>query len=993
MKPLRLDLTDVGPYVSTVSLDFSCLDDVFLVCGPTGSGKTTLFDAITWALYGQLPGTRKSADIASHYTGGENTRVRFEFSLAGERYRVERSPEREAAKKRGTGLTKKPHEAVLWRMGPEGWELLENMVSAVDERLARIIGLSKEEFTKIVLLPQGQFQSFLEMDTTERAAILEKLFPVDEHALVAEEARQAYKDLQRQAAELDAAIARYDDGAAAIPEAEAAANAARAKEALAQKALEDALAERERSLALDRAWKQQREASRELLAAEARQGEMDSLAARLSRAEAALAIRAEMEAWEVANRAYRLESEACDSLRAEDAECQALRPEMEELSRSLESMKAELGLVEREAGQVGERVAAWARFMEASGELAAADSLKREAEAAEGGAAQAYSKAEEALKAVSLGMVDLAALAEKRELARSAHAAAREAHEVAMLAARLETDRDKARNEFSVADGLCQEAKRHRDAQRAANRAAGAMREAEAARVLAAGLEEGKPCPVCGSLKHPAKAIAPVQYELDADDRALLESELDASEAAYESALAQRSAAEARLVGLEAELQRARLAGRTDAVAALKALEAAAKELARLEAAEKAEHERSRSERRARDELDRLRRARDDAQGTLAACQNRLSAARAAVALAERGAGSEDPTPRLADLEHRRAELVEASRRGAERYAAWEKRSARVTSALSALASRLSAAADAVDQAGRRAEQGLAGAGFPDAQAWLDARMDEADMRRSRAELEKFRATLAAARDRVARGAAALDGQLQPDLQAVESGYARARVDFELARETTRQAEQVLDRALEAGKALDAARGEREALEARAGRLGSMAQLLNGEIPGKRLSFRNWALGTYFERVADRASARLREMSDGRYDLALSEGSGRGVGRIGLDLEVLDAFTGRPRPASTLSGGEKFLSSVALALGLSDVIVRRSGGVALDSIFIDEGFGSLDGAALDRALGALDRIRGDRMIGIVSHLDELKTRIASRVEVVKTSSGSRLIVR
>jgi len=152
------------------------------------------------------------------------------------------------------------------------------------------------------------------------------------------------------------------------------------------------------------------------------------------------------------------------------------------------------------------------------------------------------------------------------------------------------------------------------------------------------------------------------------------------------------------------------------------------------------------------------------------------------------------------------------------------------------------------------------------------------------------------------------------------------------------------------------------------------------------------SLGSYFSMVVEHASIRLREMSDGRYDMRVAEGKAAGRGRVGLDLEVLDAFTGFARPASSLSGGEKFLASISLALGLSDVIVSRSGGVALDSIFIDEGFGSLDDETLDRAMVALDRIRGERVIGIISHVAELRTRVPVLVEVMKSNTGSKIHV-
>lgn len=993
MKPLRLELTDVGPYVSTACLDFTLLDDVFLVCGQTGSGKTTLFDAITWALYGQPPGTRKSVDLASHFSTGENTRVRFEFSLAKERYLVDRSPEREAAKKRGQGITTKPHEAVLKRMGNDGWELLENSVNAVDERIESLIGLSKDEFTKIVLLPQGQFQSFLEMDTSSRALILEKLFPVNEHAMVAEEARHMYKELQRRATELDALIARYGQGASELEQAEALALQARDAEQQAQKAMESSSAQRERSMALYRAWMLCDQAQSELASVQSSQGQMDSLAARLGRAESAASIRAELEAWTKASSVYRQEVAEHERLQAELARCEAARAQMDALAVSLDVMITQLASLEREAGQLGERASAWARAQDARRQALAADISVQTAMVVERDAAQAWTKAEAVVTGLSAGLVDLSDLAQKREAARTLHAQLNAAYEAAKHDAELRAEAIKAREVCITADAAHQNAKRALDELRAAERDANARREAQAARILAAELEDGKPCPVCGSLKHPLPALAPLQFELgsevqlEADKREQLEQ-------AFEQSVAQRSAAQAALARIEAELaisEQTGLGG--DESTTHTALHHAAAELLRLEQIEKAEHDRAKHERSAREELEKLRAMHEAAKQELAGHVNRQAAAKAAAVLADQAAGTEDPAPRMAALQRMRTEISESLQRGREQRAVWERATAHATSALSGSAARLASAGDAHDQAKKLTDAALATAGFADADAWQDAFAADADSKRDRATLENFRTALAAALANVQRSTAELEGTQRPDLAQAEARYEQARADFEAARADTLRAEQVLDRARVADKDLKAAQAERETLQAKAGKLGSMSALLNGEISGRRLSFRNWALGSYFQKVAACASARLREMSEGRYDLALSDGAKRGTGRIGLELEVLDAFTGRARPSSTLSGGEKFLTSVALALGLSDVIVRRAGGIALDSIFIDEGFGSLDGAALDRALTALDRIRGERMIGIVSHLDELKNRIASRVEVVKSSSGSTIVVR
>jgi exonuclease SbcC len=171
--------------------------------------------------------------------------------------------------------------------------------------------------------------------------------------------------------------------------------------------------------------------------------------------------------------------------------------------------------------------------------------------------------------------------------------------------------------------------------------------------------------------------------------------------------------------------------------------------------------------------------------------------------------------------------------------------------------------------------------------------------------------------------------------------------------------------------------------------LKAVADDLAGSNPKKR-SFDAWLLGAYLSEVASFATKRLERMSEGRYRLLLDWEREGGRGQTGLDLAVFDAYTGRTRPCATLSGGESFMASISLALGLADSIQSRSGGVRLDAVFIDEGFGSLDDASLDKALSILDEIRDHRMVGLISHVGEMKNRIPSRIEIVKTASGSRI---
>ena len=208
MKLHKLAMMNIGPYVGLVPLDFSELGDVFLVCGKTGSGKTTIFDAVSYALYGT---GLENRDIVSHFASpADEVFVDLEFEFARQRWHVRREPGRIVAKKKGQGTTERPQVALLEKWGNSGWEPYRDKAVEVDAAVVEIMGLSAAEFTKIVLLPQGEFQRFLEMSTKDRTQILEKLFPVNVHGAVSDLARIRAQQAEQTARELDARAATME---------------------------------------------------------------------------------------------------------------------------------------------------------------------------------------------------------------------------------------------------------------------------------------------------------------------------------------------------------------------------------------------------------------------------------------------------------------------------------------------------------------------------------------------------------------------------------------------------------------------------------------------------------------------------------------------------------------------------------------------------------------------------------------------------------------
>ncbi|MBN1241896.1 MAG: AAA family ATPase [Spirochaetales bacterium] len=994
MRPVRLKLENFGPYRAPAEVDFEKLGGLFLVHGKTGSGKTTLFDAMTYALYGKAPGARSSLEsqLASHWAEpGEASSVSFEFIVGGRRYLAERNPPSRRVKRNGE-MDLTPPSATLSRFEDGGWKPIASKVSEAGAAAAGLLGLSADEFSKVVLLPQGEFQRFLEMGSKDRTAVLEKLFPVDLHETTTSLAREKAKAAEEAAGLVGAALARIaaeepEEGAeealatlrGRLEQAEIGRQAAAAEATLLALALEAA---RAKSEALKRA----SDARTRLEALEAASAEMDALATRLQAAR-----RAAEAAPEIAEARRSAEESAAAEARLAGLRDEALAVQSNEdaiAERLAESARLveRIAVIDGDMGSIAAALEAWDRAAHLSERRLMSERRLKAAQAQAESRGHALVSAEDRLATLAVPDGEDERRQSASEAARAAYEAARDAK---LRADALEADR--------VALGRAVEALAKAEAERSESRdrlagldariqEAVALRDASAAALLAAGLSSGSPCPVCGSTDHPAPARPLETTTIDSASFRVLEAE-------RRVAMERHSRAAAELDSLKAAVERGRAALEEreglDPAAARAAFEAAGRDDEAAAASLR--------------ELASLRRRRDEASVSVEAARSELKAANDNLAVERetyarldaeaaenaKAAGTLDPRPRLEALRKERAD-AESRRAGleAERVAHIEKRS-RVASAIEETLARTEALRQQAVRAAERRDAALERCGFDGETAVLEAFLPPEGI----LALEKRRSAwdrdLAAARAALEEALRSAQGPI-PDSDEIAVRLRDAeerRVAAELARDAARDEVFRLRALVDDRARLEA---ERQDLDARHARLSSLSQLLSGTINQRRLPFKNFALGAWFRAVVDRANLRLREMSGGRYSLAVEDQGGRGFG--GLDLAVRDAYTGTSRATGTLSGGERFLASVSLALGLADAIRERSGGAALEAVFIDEGFGSLDEEALDRAIAALESIRGARMIGIVSHVAALRSRVPSRIEVLREREGSRIVL-
>jgi exonuclease SbcC len=1040
-----LTLENFGPFVGKEILDFTSLDDIFLITGKTGSGKTTIFDALCFALYGTVPGSRGShlPRLRSDYAeDGAECFVSLEFSLGERRYRIDRSPKRERPKQRGIGITTVDESAELYEIEKSGGTLIRvsGKKSEADRKIKELIGLSAEEFFKIVLLPQGEFAEFLKQNTTQRREVLGKLFPVDIAVRIRELVKERFNQAAAQVQEAERALG---DLARRVSFDTFTQVHTQAEEAL-KNAKERALALAEESSRLRRILAllenegnsagRLAETRAQAAALEAKKTAIEEQESRLARSRKAQPLARYLYQETEKRGTSELSAGEYERARQDRAEAQAKAEEAERLrGESLGMEKELLGLREKrprlqEILEEEETLASDARDLEqyrlALAELAEkkdSSTAVLEAKDREITRLQSLSDQGKPLNAqwerardIKDALKRIRQLAgEGDELRSEAAAGRRRLEELTMESAELEQRIPVLRE---VLEGLEAEKEGRERADLAAH--------------LAAELKPGEACPVCGSRDHPlpAAAILPVfgvDERIASQRRALKDAERDltARQTEARSKTQEQNRLRQKLEALRESFAQARSLPPSPGDSPLPEILGPGVSLPEAETAAQALESHVL-------ELNRLTILRDDAQragGRILLLYRerddllarRMELEKEHSGLLERQGALEKALGDLRD-KHRRtltewnlpqaAEALEALDRRIhvleERIRQLQDLRESADRLLAAAAARESAALTSRDEALRQyreaaaaLESALAASPFGDAESLQGAILE----RDAEIALEEEIARWREERSRISSTAAELERTLE-SLRAERAALGSSPVpeeipallvDLETGRE---EAEAARDRASAELAALerDAAllqetSARHEELALKAARFKALWDDLKGDNPRKK-SFDAWLLGRYLAEVAAFATRRLERMSESRYSLFLDSDGESGRGRAGLDLAVFDAYTGKTRPCGTLSGGESFMASISLALGLADSIQTRSGGVRLDAVFIDEGFGSLDEASLDKALVILDELREHRMVGLISHVGEMRSRIPSRVEVVKSGSGSGISI-
>ena len=1020
MKPISLTIEAFGPYRDSVTLDFNELQNhsMFLISGPTGAGKTSILDAMVYALYGEPSGeVRKTDAIRSDFAEPQHmTRVDFSFAIGEAQYRVERLPKQLVAKKRGTGMREQNASATVYEMKDGEWKVIATSAAAIRDTIQRIIGFRKDQFLQVVLLPQGEFRKLLVASTSEREELLHTLFRTELYRRLQDALKSAYdeaksgieENVTKQSALLqsiphdeeipvltiehvrellkdrephrDTLVVERDKAVDVVDQF----NTLRNEWALYNQ-VQQSLIEATNKLDMVKAREEERSSLQEKVRFltsltpsyelykqfSDKQSVLETLETALSDAKKVVEIASQQES--KCTEAYEVLASHAETIQAKRTTLAQLRQQAEKfdelalLNQELNILKSKLETQDREKSEA---------------KLQAQHKLVADLEAELVEVRKQFQVNSKALESIPHIQEQLSQLQRYSELL---------------------SEKQKAQNDIDAKEeslATLDESVKNSTVQ--LERLEHLMAEGRAFELVHL-VVDNEPCPVCGSTEHPQLASKPELYptkEEVEEARAVRDGALQKRA----SEIGQKEALSVRLHELDKQVK--------DQVSKLKSsiadfsedtfdstqqvlssqmnrLTALRKDTEQLsEMITKNEHDLIEG----KDTLAKLEIDHNELLNDLHDVAVQISSVQAKID----GLSKILPTTDL-DAWHKQIESLETE------INTYDEQLKLCKSSLDAAKEQLNAKRGRLEilfaqvQEETKNLDGFYQEYVKSLQSISVSEDDFIDALGDYKALDAFRTELHALDEAFSTAQAVYDAALKHAQSVIEPSDTVSDEVYDTAVEKrdnlvgslaawdkeTKHIETTLASLEELEKAMGEAREEITFLS----RLNDLAN--GGEQGFKNVTFERYVLGAILDEVVYAANLRLQKMSRSRYSLERSDYTGGGRGKQGLDLAVMDAFTGQSRPANTLSGGETFLASMALALGLADVIQSYAGGIHMDTMFIDEGFGTLDPDTLELAMETLVQLESSgRLIGMISHVPELKTRIPAHLEVTRGDDGS-----
>ena len=1015
MKPLKLTIQAFGPFAEKEDVDFSKLgsNPLFLINGPTGAGKSTILDAICFALYGQTTGAERDGSQmrCDHAELSVLTEVSLEFALGDKVFRVRRVPKQERAKTHGDGATLQVAEAQFWELDDteEGQLIVSKSVTDANAEIKNRIGLGVEQFRQVMVLPQGKFRELLLADSKDREKIFSQLFET-----------HIYQDIENSLKEKSSGIKQNCDyhlseikgilqavnvntepeidqelGVLQVTEKEEKAklNAAKEIQKMAQK-------EKDLALGINEQFNNLRQKEEEF---EKKVSEGESIEKKQNQikwAESAKTIfhlysEHTKEQAQLLNTQEQYDKSEEQHHIAENNYTEALRNfESEETSKKrIDSLKEQRIELQGYEGLVSD----WA---EKNSKLNACETVRNTSQYNFDQKKQAIDILEKKLSSNEIKVTNLS-----KSLEQQGQAQVSRERLQGKLSARKELE--ESREELKKATKLREQQAQQLGMNKIAFDAAKvSMIEIELAwhtgqaALLASELQDGKPCPVCGSEKHPELAR-------ESANQALV-SKVEVDEFRMQEAAARKAVNDANTKLAETTMKMDALndtikkhEANLKEYAAL-ALEEMESQLSTLKKTVKV-FEKQQEEKRLLDEgITEIKRSQQKDAETLdeleSDAKEKTRAAIEVKAVCEqlekqvpnlyRKEGALEKTLQKLDDEiknlNKKRETAEAALKNAK--TAVDGNSA----GLEVHRSQVSAQEAKAKKAMESWNEALSSSIFDAEKDFCSARLEEQSYAKLVDDVKLYHQQLNSQKGAITALRAELENKQPADLAAIDRLLLGKSETYKTCDNAWRATESRINNLSDTREKLTRANEKNAELEKQYAIFGTLDEVASGKN-GNKISLQRFVLSVLLDDVLIEASQRLQLMSKGRYQLIRKEARSKGNKASGLELEVEDANTGKPRSVATLSGGESFMAALSLALGLSDVVQSYAGGIKLDTLFIDEGFGSLDEESLDAAISVLiDLQASGRMIGIISHVTELKEQMALRLDVTSGHSGSSI---
>ncbi len=1042
MRPLKLTMTAFGPYAEKEVIDFTQLGDrnIFLITGPTGAGKTTIFDGISYALYGEASGQERDGEnLRSQFASIDTlTMVELEFQLRGKQYYIKRIPKQEKRKSRGEGTTEQNPEAELRVMGEEDPQTITG-VSNVKEKIHDLMGINSDQFRQIMMIPQGEFRKLLTSDSKDREKILQKIFGTEGFKLVETRLNEMAKAIRTEinmlgSRRLDALkrIELYDQQLIKQLLESKEINYVEIVKLLQDEMLKD---EELKNIAGESIKKQEKlleEGHSKLLKAEEsnkkialkeeiqkEKGKLEEQMEKMQEEEKKLQLARKAENIIAVEDNY---LEKFNNVAKKEIELQVKLTKLNNINIKLKDAEIKLQ-AEKQREQEGEKLSEELMVLKGLEEKINIYEIKKQqlkvlTESLEKVEKNKEEKKKEIVSFKEKNKQLILKLEESKNTNTHLLEVKTELEKVAKAYGKLKKlDVENEKLDYLIVDYKKINKQHEEIADQYQNAKEGYDKTLEnwykgQASILAKGLNNGEECPVCGSTEHPNLAafqegiptesvLKQEKEKLEKLEKTFQESQIrvnDAkSEGATQKAIVSRMKEELEefipLSIQQLKFNELKVFIKEQLITIDEQKETLGKKVDVLVKQQKlVEEYTTKSEqlmKRIEDEEKNLEKVMEIYTDKISLFQGEKSLVEALEEELPKEIRSPQSLQALIQQKENKLQELKNNYKKAEKlyqdlYLELEKLKTEITSMENVVIE----LKESVNISKEKYEKAVELAGFRDLDEYKSFKMNSEVMAKLEKKIKEYYEELKSINDRFTEAQRTTVGLELVELKELQEGYNAIKIEKEKLESKRTVLHSKIEKNNEVLKSIEGLQKEMGDKEEEYRLVGHLSEVTKGNN-NERMTFERYVLAAFLDNILEVANARFIKMTGNRYELSRTDERIRSNAQSGLELEVYDHYTGKSRHVKTLSGGEGFKASLSLALGLADVVQAYAGGINIDTIFIDEGFGTLDPESLDSAVESLVNLqKSGRLVGIISHVPELKERIGARLEIIPDNTGS-----